>query len=260
MCTAVRGTAPIPVFNPIQLMERVTAKPSFAAGIFDLDGVVTHTASLHAQAWKQVFDEFLKERAHETGGDFVEFDLRDDYLTFVDGKPRYQGVQSFLRSREIELPFGKPNDEPSHATACGLGNRKNELYNDLIESRGVDIFETTVTLIRQLRDRGTPVGLMSSSKNTAQILRRTELGHLFDARVDGVMAAEIGLRGKPHPDSYLKTAELLGVEAKDSFVVEDAVAGVEAGRRGGFGLVIGVDRGGIADEPGSGRFGRTHRE
>ncbi|UCG87121.1 MAG: trehalose-phosphatase [Gemmatimonadota bacterium] len=229
-------------------MKSVTAQPSFAAGIFDLDGVVTHTASLHAQAWKQVFDEFLKERARQTGSDFVPFDLRDDYLTYVDGKPRYQGVQSFLKSRGIELPFGEPSEAPSHASVCGVGNRKNELYNALIESQGVDVFGSTVTLIEALRDGGTRVGLMSSSKNTVQILRRTGLGHLFEARVDGVMAEEAGLRGKPHPDSYLKTAELLGVSPVDCFVVEDAVSGVEAGRRGGFGLVIGVDREGNAAE------------
>jgi len=229
-------------------MESVTAQLSFAAGIFDLDGVVTHTASLHAQAWKRVFDEFLREYAQQTEGNFIPFDLRGDYLTYVDGKPRYQGVQSFLESRGIELPLGEPSDAPSHATVCGVGNRKNELYNAMIESEGVEVFASTVTLIQSLRSRGTRVGLMSSSKNTAQILLRTGLEHLFEARVDGVMAEQTGLRGKPHPDSYLKTAELLGVPAADCFVVEDAVSGVEAGRRGGFGLVIGVDREGNATE------------
>jgi alpha,alpha-trehalase len=227
-----------------------TEKPpsTFSAAIFDLDGVVTHTASLHAKAWKQVFDEFLGAIARDSGVEFVPFDLRDDYLTYVDGKPRYQGVQSFLKSRGIELFFGQPSDEPSHETICGVGNRKNELYNNLIDSQGVDVFETTVNLIEDLRNRGTRVGLMSSSKNTAQILRRTKLEYLFEARVDGVVAEETGLRGKPHPDSYLRTAELLGVSANESLVVEDAVSGVEAGRRGGFGLVIGVDREGNSEE------------
>ena len=229
-------------------MQSATAQLSFAAGIFDLDGVVTHTASLHAQSWKQVFDELLKELARQTDNTFVPFDLHNDYLTYVDGKPRYQGVQSFLKSRGIELPFGEPSDAPSHATICAVGNLKNKLYNTLIESEGVDVFGSTVTLIQSLRSRGARVGLMSSSKNTAQILRRTALEHLFEARVDGVMAEKKGLRGKPHPDSYLMTAELLGVAPADCFVVEDAVSGVEAGIRGSFGLVIGVDRGGNAAE------------
>jgi len=214
----------------------------FSAGIFDLDGVVTHTASLHSRAWKAAFDEYLETWSRSEAVEFVPFDIRTDYLRYVDGKPRYQGVQSFLESRNIQIPFGTPSDESSANTCCGLGNRKNEFYNSLIDREGVDVFDSTVSLIRELRARGIRVGLMSSSKNTEQILRRTGLEDLFEARVDGVVSEQIGLRGKPHPDAFLKTAELLGTSAHRAFVVEDAVSGVEAGKQGGFGLVIGVDR------------------
>jgi alpha,alpha-trehalase len=214
----------------------------FSASIFDLDGVVTHTASLHSRAWKAAFDEYLKTRSQSEGVDFVPFDIRGDYLKYVDGKPRYQGVQSFLESRGIHIPFGTPADEPSANTYCGVGNRKNELYNSLIDTEGVEVFDSTVSLIGELRTRGIRVGLMSSSKNTEQILRRTGLTDLFEARVDGVVSEKIGLRGKPHPDAFLKTAELLGTSPDKALVVEDAVSGVEAGCQGGFGLVIGVDR------------------
>ena len=225
-------------------MEPNTTDLHFSAGIFDLDGVVTHTASLHARAWKAAFDEYLTTWSRSEAVEFVPFDIRTDYLRYVDGKPRYQGVQSFLESRDIHIPFGTPADKPSANTCCGLGNRKNERYNSLIEAEGVDVFDSTVSLIRELRVRGVRVGLMSSSKNTEQILRRTGLEDLFEARVDGVVSEQLGLRGKPHPDAFLKTAELLGTSAHMAFVVEDAVSGVEAGRQGEFGLVIGVDRDG----------------
>jgi len=220
----------------------------FRAGIFDLDGVVTHTARVHAHAWKQMFDEYLRSYADSNSIAFVPFDINDDYRIYVDGKPRYKGVESFLRSRGIELPFGTPTDEPGKETYCGLGNGKNELYNALLETDGVDIFDTTVAFIRELRRRHIKVGLMSSSKNTVPILRRTGLGDLFESRVCGVVAERLGLRGKPHPDSYLRVAEELGVPPKHCFVVEDAVAGVAAGREGDFGLVIGVDRAGHPEE------------
>jgi alpha,alpha-trehalase len=215
---------------------------SFDAGIFDLDGVVTHTANVHARAWKQMFDQYLQQRSDGTSFGYTQFDSDDDYRIYVDGKPRYQGVESFLESRGIGLPFGEPDDDPAEDTICGLGNRKNVIYNQLIESEGVDVFQSTVDLILALRRRGSRIGLMSSSKNAAQILRRTGLDNLFEACVDGVVAERAGLRGKPHPDSYLRTAELLGVSPQRSFVVEDAVSGVEAGVRGRFGLIIGVDR------------------
>ncbi|MEJ2238553.1 MAG: trehalose-phosphatase [Gemmatimonadales bacterium] len=223
-------------------MRSENSKLHFDGGIFDLDGVITHTASLHARAWKRMFDPFLQKAAADNTQPYVPFDSEDDYHIYVDGKPRYQGVKSFLESRRIELPFGKPRDDPQEETICGLGNRKNLIYNELIQNEGVGVFQSTVDLILALREQGTRVGLMSSSKNAAQILRRTGLDGLFEACVDGTVAEQTGLRGKPHPDSYLRTAELLGVSPPRSFVVEDAVSGVEAGVNGEFGLVIGVDR------------------
>ncbi|UCD23370.1 MAG: trehalose-phosphatase [Gemmatimonadota bacterium] len=223
-------------------MESKTTDLHFSAAIFDLDGVVTHTASLHAKAWKQAFDEYLKTWSESQAVEFVPFDIRGDYLQYVDGKPRYQGVQSFLESRGIQIPFGTPQDDPSANTCCGVGNRKNELYNSLVDKEGVDVFDTTVSLINELRGRGVRVGLMSSSKNTEHILRRTGLLDLFEARVDGVVSERIGLRGKPHPDAFVKTAEILGILPHKAIVFEDAVSGVQAGHHGGFGLVIGVDR------------------
>ncbi len=229
-------------------MQADNTSLNFQAGIFDLDGVVTHTARLHAHAWKEMFDEYLRLYSNRNSVEFVPFDINEDYRIYVDGKPRYKGVESFLRSRGIKLPFGTPQDEPRKETYCGLGNGKNELYNALLETDGVDVFDSTVALIQELRSRHVRVGLMSSSKNTVRILRLTGLEDLFESRVCGVVADELGLRGKPHPDSYLKAAEELGVSPQQCFVVEDAVAGVEAGRRGHFGLVIGVDRAGHQEE------------
>jgi alpha,alpha-trehalase len=164
------------------------AKLNFRAGIFDLDGVVTHTARVHAHAWKEMFDEYLRLDANRKSVAFVPFDINDDYRIYVDGKPRYKGVESFLRSRGIELPFGTPQDEPGKETYCGLGNGKNELYNTLLETDGVDVFDSTVAFIHELRRRDIRVGLMSSSKNTVRILRLTGLEELFESRVCGVVA------------------------------------------------------------------------
>jgi beta-phosphoglucomutase family hydrolase len=241
-------------------------KSRFDAGIFDLDGVVTQTAAVHAAAWKRLFDAYLAERAARTGtspgGDGADaaggaadardplrpFDLETDYRLYVDGKPRYDGVRDFLASRGLELPMGDPSDPPGRETVCGLGNGKNDFFNAEVEEHGVKTFPSTVALIHELRDAGIRVGLMSSSKNTAMVLDVTGTTDLFEVRVDGVVAAEVGLPGKPDPAMYLETARRLGVEAARSVVVEDALSGVEAGRRGGFGLVIGVDRLGQAAE------------
>ena len=176
-----------------------------------------------------------------------------DYRLYVDGKPRYDGVRDFLASRGIELPMGDPSDPPERETVCGLGNRKNDFFNAEVREHGVKTFPSTVALIHQLRDAGIRVGLMSSSKNTAMVLDVTGTTDLFEVRVDGVVAAEVGLPGKPDPAMYLETARRLGVDAARSVVVEDALSGVEAGRRGGFGLVIGVDRLGQAAELARGR-------
>ena len=234
------------------MTTRVTiARSAFDAVVFDLDGVVTQTSAVHAAAWKRLFDAFLAGRAARGGADpeaagaadpLRPFDLDADYARYVDGKPRYDGVRDFLASRGIGLPMGDPSDPPDAETVCGLGNRKNDLFNAEVREHGVETYPSTVGLIHQLRDAGIKVGLMSSSKNTAMVLDVTGITDLFEVRVDGVVAAEVGLPGKPDPAMYLETARRLGVEAARSVVVEDALSGVEAGRRGGFGLVIGVDR------------------
>lgn len=231
-------------------MRTSIPKSRYDAVIFDLDGVVTQTAAVHAAAWKRLFDAYLAERAARAGtgpggapdAALRPFDRDGDYARYVDGKPRYDGVRDFLASRGIELPMGDPSDPPERETVCGLGNGKNAFFNEEVRERGVKTFPSTIALIRELRNAGIRVGLMSSSKNTAMVLEATGTTDLFEVRVDGVVAAEVGLPGKPDPAMYLETARRLGVEAARSVVVEDALSGVEAGRRGGFGLVIGVDR------------------
>jgi beta-phosphoglucomutase family hydrolase len=233
------------------------------AVIFDLDGVVTQTAAVHAAAWKRLFDAYLTERAARAGASrggapdpslaapgspLRPFDLETDYRLYVDGKPRYDGVRDFLASRSIELPMGDPSDPPERETVCGLGNRKNAFFNAEVREHGVQTFPSTVALIHELHEAGIRVGLMSSSKNTAMVLDVTGTTDLFEVRVDGVVAAEVGLPGKPDPAMYLETARRLGIAPARSVVVEDALSGVEAGRRGAFGLVIGVDRLGQAAE------------
>lgn len=215
--------------------------------IFDLDGVVTHTAAVHANAWKRVFDKFLEQQANREGVPFRPFRIETDYPEYVDGKPRYDGVRSFLGSRGISLPEGDPSDGPDAETVCGLGNRKNVLYNELLDEGGVVVFEDTVEQIRAWRSLGLKTAIVSSSKNCAPVLKAAGLTDLFDVRVDGVVSARLGLTGKPAPDIFLKAAELLDVDPKRSVVFEDAVSGVQAGRAGGFGWVVGVDRVGTPD-------------
>jgi beta-phosphoglucomutase family hydrolase len=216
----------------------------FDAAIFDMDGVITRTATLHAWAWKQTFDEFLAHREPRGGGRQAPFDIEADYLAYVDGKPRHEGVRSFLAARGIELPEGDPTDGPDSATVCGLGGRKDRLFVERMRRDGVEVFGSTIALIRALRDRGVKTGVVTASRNGREVLRSAGLEDLFEARIDGLDAELLGLRGKPHPDPFLKCTELLGVPPGRTVVIEDAVSGVEAGRRGGFGLVVGVDRGG----------------
>jgi alpha,alpha-trehalase len=213
------------------------------AVIFDLDGVVTRTAGLHAQAWKLLFDEYLAARARRLGEAFRPFDPESDYQGFVDGKPRYDGVASFLASRGIALPFGSPDDPDERETVCGLGNRKNRYFVEQLARHGVEVFDDAVTLLHAARRWGARTAVVSASENCHEILRRAGLLELFDARVTGVEAAALGLAGKPAPDTYLKAAQLLGVAPSAAVVLEDAISGVTAGRAGGFGLVVGVDRG-----------------
>ena len=212
------------------------------AVIFDLDGVVTRTAEVHAEAWKHLFDEYLAARAQRLGEPFRPFDRSSDYRRFVDGKPRYEGVASFLGSRGIDLPFGSPEDPEESETVCGLGNRKNRYFLEALAKSGVEPYPTTLELIAALRYRGVRTAVVSSSRNCAAVLNAAGIEGLFDAKVDGVDAAELGLPGKPDPAVFLDAARRLGVDPAHAAVVEDAIAGVEAGRRGAFALVVGVDR------------------
>jgi len=220
---------------------------SIRAGLFDLDGVLTRTAVVHAAAWKEMFDDFLRRRAAETGEPFVPFDATADYDRFVDGKKRADGVRSFLASRGIHLPEGSPDDPPTAATVDGLGNWKNELVLGKL-AQGVDVYPGSVRYVEALRDAGLARAVVSSSANTKTVLDVTGLDKLFDGVVDGVVAERDGLAGKPAPDMFLAAAKALGVAPADAAVFEDALAGVEAGRAGGFGYVVGVDRVGQADE------------
>jgi len=216
---------------------------AFDAAVFDLDGVVTQTASVHAAAWKELFDGYLRQRAQRTGEPFRPFDVLGDYVRYVDGKPRHQGVRSFLESRSIRLPFGSPDDPPGSETICGLGNRKNELFRTRLAREGVSVHESSIRFIRELRRHGVRTALVSSSKNTRAVLEAAGLADLFDACVDGLEAERLSLKGKPHPDVFQYTVRLLGVAASRALGVEDALSGVEALRAAGYGLVIGVDRG-----------------
>ena len=215
--------------------------PRLIAVIFDTDGVVTRTASVHRAAWKALFDAYLRDLASSTGEAFVAFD-EEDYARYVDGRARYEGVEGFLASRGISLRRGAPGDAPGTDTVCALGNAKNEHFLEQVRVRGVEPFESTLALARELRRNGIPTGVVSASENCAALLRAAGAAELFDTRVDGVDAAELGLASKPDPALFLEAARRLGVDPAGTAVVEDAVAGVEAGRRGGFGLVIGVDR------------------
>jgi beta-phosphoglucomutase family hydrolase len=215
--------------------------------LFDLDGVLTQTAKVHAAAWKQTFDEYLKRRAQERGEQFVPFDEQADYDEYVDGKPRNDGVRSFLQSRGIELPEGDDDDPPDAETIHGIGNRKNELVLKLIHEHGVEPYEGSVRYVRAARDAGVPRAVVSSSTNAHDVLKAAGLADLFDHVVDGVVAMREHLKGKPAPDTFLAGARELGVAPANAVVFEDALAGVAAGRAGKFGYVVGVDRVGQAD-------------
>lgn len=214
----------------------------FKAVIFDLDGVITKTALVHSAAWKKMFDEFLRVWSARTGKPFKEFSHENDYLPFVDGKPRYKGVDDFLKSRGIELPFGTPEDSVEVESVCGLGNRKNIAFNEVLDKDGVSVYESTIHLIAELKENGVRIGVASSSKNCRVVLERAGLLHLFETRIDGEVSAELGLKGKPEPDIFTVAADRLETDYEKAIVVEDAVSGVQAGRKGGFGLVLGIAR------------------
>ena len=214
----------------------------FEAVIFDLDGVITRTALVHSHAWKKMFDDYLRSRESLHGEIFREFTQKDDYLPFVDGKPRYEGVRSFLESRGIQIPFGSPEDDVEMETVCGLGNRKNITFNEVLKRDGVSVYESTVQMIHDLKKAGIKVGVASSSKNCEAVLEAAGLLPLIETRVDGVVSAEMGLKGKPEPDIFITAAHNLGVKPHNAVVVEDATSGVAAGHAGNFGLVLGIAR------------------
>ena len=218
------------------------------ACLFDLDGVLTETARLHAAAWKQMFDDYLRARASAGGGDFVPFDAVDDYDEYVDGRPRADGVRAFLASRGIELPDGEPDDPAGSETVEGLGNRKNAMVLAMIREQGVDAYEGSVRYAKAARDAGLHRAVVSSSTNCRDVLAAAGITDLFQAVIDGQFARAHHLKGKPAPDTFLAGAEALGVPPAEAVVFEDALAGVEAGRSGGFGFVVGVDRVGQAAE------------
>jgi beta-phosphoglucomutase family hydrolase len=228
--------------------ERAIIRERYDAVLLDLDGVITDTASVHAACWKQMFDEYLQKRATEKAEAFRPFDITTDYRLYVDGKPRFDGVRDFLTSRGIHLPEGSPEDTPEAETVGGLGNRKNDLVNKIIEDIGVEPYEGSVRLIRQLRRQGFKIAVVTSSQNCAAVLSAAKLEVFFDTRVDGHTILAEHLAGKPAPDTFLMAAKLLGVEPSRAVVIEDALSGVEAGSAGGFGLVIGVARKGNVDE------------
>lgn len=230
-------------------MKLPGAPAGITAFLFDLDGVLTQTAKVHAAAWKEVFDAFLRGRAEADGdGDaFRPFEIATDYVQYVDGKLREDGVRGFLESRGIPLPEGGTDDPATAETVHGLGTRKNDLVLGLIEERGVEVYPGSVRFVEAARDAGMRRAVVSASKNCRAVLVAAGIEGLFEARVDGVVAAERGLRGKPAPDTFLAAAEMLGVTPAGCAVFEDAVAGVAAGRAGGFGWVVGVDRVGRAE-------------
>jgi len=218
------------------------------ACLFDLDGVLTDTASVHTKAWKAMFDAFLSARAERTGEKFVPFDPVDDYREYVDGKKREDGVRSFLSSRGIELPDGDPDDPDTADTIYGLGNRKNEMFQKVLHDDGIKVFEGSRRYLEAASAAGLGIAVVSSSANTRDVLEVTGLERFVQKRVDGITLRDEHIAGKPAPDSYLRGAQLLGVGPEAAAVFEDALSGVQAGRAGNFGYVVGVDRVGQAED------------
>ncbi len=245
MSADMPGSTTQEAFQPDKPERRASIDPGdLDAILFDLDGVVTETAKTHAQAWKATFDEYLRERAARVGGSYEPFDLLQDYERYVDGKPRYDGVASFLQSRDIYLPPGEDDDPPDKETIRGLGNRKNQLFQEAIRSHGVEVYRSSIDFIRRAKSRRLKVAVVTSSRNCREVLEATGIGDLFDTQVDGVVAKEWMLAGKPAPDTYLEAARRLGIEPARAAVVEDAISGVQAGKAGDFELVVGVSRNG----------------
>ena len=223
-------------------VKHIFSRNVYDAVLFDLDGVLTTTEKIHSACWKKTFDDFLRDRTSKRGGDFVPFSETNDYLEHVDGKPRYEGVRGFLLSRGIELPEGNRNSPPGEQSVFGLGNRKNQLFKETLEKESPGIYETSVVLARRLKEIGFRLAVVSSSRNCRAVMAAAGIENLFEVTVDGVTAAEKGLRGKPEPDTFIEAVSALGSEPGRSIIIEDAAAGVTAGARGGFGFVIGVAR------------------
>jgi len=229
-------------------METVITRDQYDAVLFDLDGVITDTAKLHAASWKQMFDAYMRQRAAERGETFRPFDIATDYRLYVDGKPRFDGVRDFLTSRSIELPEGTPDDAPEAETIGGLGNRKDVLVNKIISEEGVEPYEGSVKLVRQLLQEGFKIAVVTSSQNCGAVLKAAKLDAHFEVQVDGNTIQAKQLAGKPAPDTFLVAAKILEVEPARAVVIEDAISGVQAARKGNFGLVIGVARTANAEE------------
>ena len=230
----------------MSLLPPAITPERFDAVLFDMDGVLTDTTGVHATCWKETFDAFLQQRAARTQESFRSFDIDMDYKRYLDGKPRLEGIASFLAARGIQLPYGDPQAPANTATIHGLGKRKNELVKAVFNTQGVEAYDDAVRLVRDVRRQGIKTAVVSSSTNCAAVLRAAGIAELFELRLDGVVTARLQLAGKPAPDTYLKAAVELGATPERSVVVEDAIAGVQAGRAGGFGLVIGIDRKGDA--------------
>ena len=229
-------------------MDRLKLPPGIRACFFDLDGVLTETATLHAKAWQKMFDSFLSARARSSGKPFVPFDVVHDYDLYVDGKPRDEGTRSFLASRGIQLPEGAGDDPPAAETIAALGKRKNSILLASMREQGIEAYPGSLRFLHAVKQAGLRIAVVSSSKNCHEVLVAAGIADLFDARIDGVVAAEQHLAGKPAPDTFLAAARAVGVTPAQAAVFEDALAGVAAGRAGKFGFVVGVDRVGQADE------------
>ncbi len=220
----------------------------FDAVLFDLDGVLTATAKVHAACWKEMFDAFLRNWSKANHAPFQAFDIQSDYALYVDGKPRMDGVRSFLKSRGIQLPKGSESDPPDATTVWALGSRKDHLFAEMLRTKGVEVYQGSVALARALRHDGVKLAVVSSSHHCRNVLQAAGILDLFDVIVDGIVAERLHLMGKPAPDTYLEAAKELGSDRRRAVVIEDAISGVQSGRNGGFGLVVGVDRKGAADK------------
>lgn len=216
--------------------------------IFDLDGVLTKTAAVHMKAWEQMLKSYLDQYRSKTGQNIKPYDSKMDYLQYIDGKARYDGVKSFLDSRQINLPYGSPDDESGKETICGLGNRKNDIFLELLKKDGIQVYKDTIHKIKQWRKQGLKTAVISSSKNCKTVLEMAKIDHLFDVRVDGLISAELNIPSKPKPDIFLHAASQLKANPTASAIFEDAISGVQAGKSGGFKFVVGVARHGSEED------------